>query len=345
LAALTAYAADSNDIKLQDNAPDRYVVQKGDTLWGISGKFLKDPWRWPEVWRMNKEQIKNPHWIYPGNVIVLDRSGATPQLKMGGDAGGRETVRLSPTVRVSDLEQAAIPSIPPGVIEPFLNRPLVIEPNTMLGTGRIVAAEDDRVAITSGVKAYAYGVPEGQGTTFQVYRLGDPIVSPRLNATLGYEANYLGDVRVTRFGEVSTLEVLNGREEMAVGDRLLPVAQESAVNYVPHAPQAAVEGSVIKMPGGVAEVGRGSIVAVDLGRAQGMEIGHVLALSHPGPVVPVVDEREPPNMFGYAPAKLVQVPNERYGLLFIFRVFDSVSYGLVLNSSSQVRMGDSVSKP
>jgi len=348
--ALPAWAADTNDIKLQDNPPDRYVVQKGDTLWGIAGKFLKDPWRWPEIWRMNQAQIKNPHWIYPGNVVVLDATGGTPQLRM---LESRETVRLSPSVRIVELDRTAVPSIPPADIEPFLSRPLVIERDGLSDAPRIVASEEDRLAITNGVVAYAYGIDETKGAAWQIYRPGQPLVSPRYNETLGYEALYLGDARVKRFGEVSTIEVLNAREEIAPGDRLLPAPREIAMNYVPHAPASPVEGQVIALPGGLAEVGRDSVVAMDVGRTNGVEVGHVLAISRPGPTIRVDEDKNIAvsmsvpggSPFPSAGEKFVTVPNERFGLVFVFRVFDRVAYGLVLNSSRQVRAGDMVSKP
>lgn len=350
-----AAAADTNDIKLQDNPPDRYVVQKGDTLWGIAGKFLKDPWHWPQIWHMNKDQIKNPHWIYPGNVVLLDTSSGAPRLRM---LPTRETVRLSPTVRVTEREHKAIPSIPTADIEPFLTRPLVVQEQPLAGTPRIVASQDDHMVITSGVTAYAYGLGEAQGATWQIYRPGEPLVSRRLGQIVGYEAVYLGDARVDRFGEVSTIQITNAREEIAVGDRLLPVPKENLINYVPHAPEAAVEGQIIGLPGGLAEVGRDSVVAIDLGHVQGLEVGHVLAISRPGPTIRVKAEPRPPEVLVPSPTpdvpdtsraepseKIVKVPNERLGLLFVFRVFDKVAYGLVLSSSRQVQVGDMVSKP
>ena len=126
---LQAYAADAGALK--EDAPDRYIVVPGDTLWSISGRFLKDPWKWPEVWKMNQEQIKNPHRIYPGDVVVLDRSGQEAQLRLiqgqvAGAAAAATTVKLSPRTRVEPLKDAAVPAIPPSAIEPFLSRPLVV---------------------------------------------------------------------------------------------------------------------------------------------------------------------------------------------------------------------------
>jgi hypothetical protein len=140
LAATSLMAQQRPDVKLQDNAPDGYVVVPGDTLWGIAGKFIKDPWRWPEIWKLNQDEIRNPHRIYPGDVIVLDRSGAQPELRMG-DNVRVDTTRLSPRVRSEDTGEQAIPSIPPSVIEPFLSRPLVIKPDGLDRAPRIIAAQ------------------------------------------------------------------------------------------------------------------------------------------------------------------------------------------------------------
>lgn len=135
--------AHADTLAMQDNAPDRYVVVKGDTLWAISGHFLKQPWRWPEIWQLNKEEIKkNPHWIYPGDVVLLDRTGGTPRLRLlkGSTGGARNEVKLSPSGRITPLDNNAVPSIPLLAIRPFLNKPLVIEENELLNAPRVAAA-------------------------------------------------------------------------------------------------------------------------------------------------------------------------------------------------------------
>ncbi|MGH8729449.1 MAG: LysM peptidoglycan-binding domain-containing protein, partial [Burkholderiales bacterium] len=198
--AATSYSA---EVELTDSPPDRYTVVKGDTLWDISGRFLKKPWRWPEIWQMNKEEIKNPHLIYPGDVIVLDLSGASPRLKLlAGGKSGRETIKLSPTARIENISSQAIPAIPPAAIEPFLSNPLVVEQNGLAHAPRILAPQEDRVSLGAGDKAYVSGLTNDKGNRWQIYRHGKALVDPDSHQVLGYEAVYLGDARVLAFGEV-----------------------------------------------------------------------------------------------------------------------------------------------
>ncbi|MGE5027376.1 MAG: LysM peptidoglycan-binding domain-containing protein, partial [Betaproteobacteria bacterium] len=169
-------------IALQDNPPDRYVVVKGDTLWSIAGKFLKEPWRWPEIWKMNKEQIKNPHWIYPGDMIVLDTSGGSPELRL---VKGLETVKLSPHIRVEPADTRAIPSIPQTTIGPFLSKPLVIEQGALENAPYIIGTEESRVILGAGNSAYVQSIKEGAPTRWHIYRPGKALVDPDSGVTLG----------------------------------------------------------------------------------------------------------------------------------------------------------------
>ncbi|HEX3137488.1 MAG TPA: LysM peptidoglycan-binding domain-containing protein, partial [Casimicrobiaceae bacterium] len=170
---LASPAAGAEDLQLQDSRPDRYTVQKGDTLWGISGKFLKQPWRWPEIWRMNREQIKNPHWIYPGDVVVLDKVDGQWRLSLNRTAGPRPDARLSPSIRVENLEGEAIPTIPAGDLAPYLSKPLIATTRDGFpGAARIIAAHDERVVRGEGDYVYAVDVEEKAGTQWLIYRPG-----------------------------------------------------------------------------------------------------------------------------------------------------------------------------
>jgi hypothetical protein len=339
----------AQEIQLQDNPPDRYKVQKGDTLWGIAGKFLKQPWRWPELWRANRDQIKNPHWIYPGDVIVLSRVDGQWQLSLD------RTTRLSPTIRVEPLEAEAILSIPAADIEPYLSRPLITGPEGLPGAGKIVAGRDNRVVRGQGDTVYAINIDERSGGRWFLYRPGRVFRSFDSNEILGYEMRFLGTAQVDRYAEVSTLLIATAREEIQVGDLLVPAPREEIVNYMPHAPERALEGRIIDLANDAHETGRGYIVTVDLGAQDGLEVGSVLAIYHPAPVM--VDPR-PYDGGGdtlskisdqtralVQPKRYLNIPPERSGLLFVFRVFDRVAYGVVLNTTGPVFPGDVVRKP
>jgi hypothetical protein len=327
--------ASATDIELQDGHPDRYVVVKGDTLWGISGRFLKKPWRWPEIWRMNREEIKNPHWIYPGDVIVLERIGGKPYLRL--ERGAPETVKLSPRVREEPIERA-IPSVPAAAIEPFLSKPLVIEAKGLETAPYIIGTSESRVILGVGDSAYVQGIKEGDPRDWQIYRPGRPLVDPDTGEVLGYEATYLGDARITGNTTPAGIEITRSVQEINVGDRLVP-KQESVVNaYVPHPPEQPVKGRIISAYGGVAEVGQNGIVTLNRGTRDGLEVGTVLAVSRHGRDVRAIADNEPTG-------ETVRLPDEQYGLLFVFRTFERLSYALVVQATRPVHVLDDVQNP
>jgi hypothetical protein len=368
-------------LAIADNAPNSYTVVKGDTLWAISGKFLKEPWRWPEIWNMNRSQIKDPHWIYPGDVITLtyDADG-NPRLSIGANSTGG-TVKLSPQIRSTKLAQA-IPSIPEKVIGPFLTVPLVIDEGALQDAPRIVATEDERVIVGAGNRAYAAGIREEQGLKWQVFRPGSALKDPATQEILGYEAVYLGDARVSRFGktaevegapipEGTSIEIIKSTQEIGRGDRLTPTVEAPVPSYSPRSPDKQIKGSVVSIVGGVDESAQYSIVVVGLGKRDGIEVGHVLASSQLGKVVSTNDatvgarnesivssffkqvgddlanidkeyrEKQPESPI---PGQ-VKLPDERNGLVFVFRTFEKVSYALVMSSKRPVKVGDVVQTP
>jgi hypothetical protein len=349
LAAMWAGSgARADEIKLAENAPDRYVVVKGDTLWGISAKFLKDPWRWPDVWGLNREEVKNPHWIYPGDVLVLDFTGNTPRLRKEGTAGiGGEgsdaewrlmETKLSPTIRRQSLAVGAISSIPAAAIQPFLGRPLLVGEQELNAAPALVAGPENRVVLSAGDTAFAKGVVWEEGAGWSVYRPGRTFIDPDTKEVLGREAIYLGDAQISEFGEVSTVLLTKSVAEIAPGDRLAKSPPVEALSYVPHAPASMIKGRVIAGPGDtVTEIGSKQVVIINRGSREGMEIGHVLALYRDRPSVTPANATDR--------SEKIRLPAERTGMLFIFRVFDKVSYGLVLNSTRPVNVLDVVQTP
>ncbi len=326
--------------EIKATAPDRYVVVQGDTLWSIAQRYLESPHRWPELLEMNRETLKNPHRIYPGDVLVLDRTkgqlGVQPT----------DTVKLSPKVRAESSETRAIPSIPPNLIEPYLTRPLVIEPNGLDSAPAIMATEENRVILGAGNIAYARGLSGAKEETWHVYRRGKALVDPDSNLTVGYEATFLGSARVRKMGEPSTIEIIAANQEITTGDRLVAAGVPQVPNYAPHAPSAKISGRVMSIYGGVGTVGEGgrnSVVTLNRGKADGVEVGHVLALLRLGSVVG--QKRTLSGAIEKSALSGLKVPDERYGLVFVFRVFDRVSYALVMDVSRPVNPLDVVQNP
>ncbi|MGB8301223.1 MAG: LysM domain-containing protein [Azonexus sp.] len=335
MTAVCASAAEP--LKLVDNPPDRHVVVRGDTLWGISGKFLKEPWRWPEIWNMNREEIKNPHLIYPGQVVYLDRSGKTPRLRLGKPLkSGSGTVKLQPHV-YSDPVQQAIPSIPPNQIEPFLSQPLVVEQGELDTVPRIVAGPEYRGMMGNGDQAFATAIPDASVVRWNVFRPGKPLIDPDTGATIGYEAFFLGNANLVQPGEPAALQITVAKEEIMRGDRLIPAPPVNIISYVPHRPDNQVAARVMTIYGGVSEGGRASIVSLNRGKNDGLEVGHVLALFR-NRIASAIDQDTMRRVD-------TPIPEERYALVFVFRVFNGVSYALVLESSKPVTVGDYARNP
>lgn len=326
--------------ELKATAPDRYIVVPGDTLWSIAERYLESPQRWPQLWEMNRDTLKNPHRIYPGDVLVLDRAKGQLALKP------TDTVKLSPKIRAESSATRAIPSIPPTLIEPYLTRPLVIEPNGLDNAPVIVATEANRVILGAGSIAYARGLSGAKEETWHIYRRGKALVDPDSNLTVGYEATFLGSAHVRKEGEPSTIEIIAASQEITTGDHLVAAGVPQVPNYAPHAPSSQITGRVMSIYGGVGTVGEGgknSVVTLNRGRADGIEVGHVLALMRLGSVVG--EKRSLSGAIEKTALSGMKVPDERYGLVFVFRVFDRVSYALVMNVSRPVNPLDVVQTP
>lgn len=329
LAVTAACASAQEPGVLVDNPPDRHVVVPGDTLWSISARFLKEPWRWPDVWRLNKEDIRNPHRIYPGDIVLLDRSSGKPQLKVA------KSLKVQPKVYSESL-QKEIPSIPANVIEPFISRPLIVEANTLDSAPVIVASQEDRVYLGSGDSAFVAGIPDAAVINWQVYRPGTPLKDPDTGEVIGFESFFLGDAKLHRPGNPAMVKIVTAKQEIGRGDRLVPAPPATLISYAPHKPEQTVSGRIMSIYGGVNEAGKFSVITINRGTNSGLEPGHVLALYRKSV------------SYGYNAQnqrETTPLPDERYALIFVFRTFERVSYALVMESSKPVIVGDSVHNP
>ena len=319
------------------NAPDQHVVVRGDTLWGISGHFLQNAWCWPQVWGMNREQIRNPHWIYPGQIVYFDR--AAGRLRLGTPTGGTSgTIKLSPQIRVEGLGSEAISSIPAEEIAPFLSQPLIIEEDGLSDAPHIVAVQEGHVNLGLNDLAYVRGNLKG-GTSFQAFRPGKPLKDPVTGKVIAYEAVYLGTLKLERAGkaenEADTFRIIESKEEMSVGDRLVAVPITAILNYVPHPPSVDVNARIVSIYGGVSNAGQNQIVTINKGVDDNMEVGNVLQLYRFGKTIADPLDGK----------KAIKLPDEQYGTLFIFRIFRHISYGLIMQVRDTVEVGDIARSP
>jgi LysM repeat protein len=352
--------------ELAPNAPDSHVVKKGDTLWAISKIFLKSPWRWPELWGMNKDDIKNPHLIYPGQVLYLDKSNGRARLssRRPGAAAGLETIKLSPRTRSSNLPDPSIPTLQNSLIEPFLTEPIVVEEATLLAAPRFVATQEGRVLLSEGDRAYARSadgvaldIMGDKPRDYRVFRNATALKDPGTGEILGYEAQFVGRAKLVRSETVAamrgadvkegetakneivpaTFDITHSKEEIRTGDRLLPEPPLELLTYTPRAPNNPTEARVVSVYGSaVANVAQNQVVVINRGTKDGMERGFVLAIQTNGERV--IDKTG-------KSIQEIKLPDERNGLLMVFRPFDRVSYALVLQSTLPVRVGDWLVNP
>jgi hypothetical protein len=348
--------------ELRADAPPSYTVKPGDTLWAISGLFLKSPWRWPELWGMNLDDIKNPHLIFPGQTLFLDTKDGRARLSLRGGDGTPPVVKLSPRTRVQNLSASALPTLKSQLIEPFLSEPVIVDEQVLEAAPRIVAAQDSRVLLTKGDRAYARASAGGEELlddptlkqkAYRVFRNATALKDPISGEVLGYEAQYVGKALLVRSegtqentdreGKTTndivpaTIDIIDAKEEMRVGDRLLPEPPQQLQSYVPHAPRNPVDARVVSIYGSaVANAAQNQVVAINKGEQDGMEIGLVLAIMKDG--ARLLDKTDP---------RLVEMklPDERNGLLMVFRTFEKLSYALVLDITSGVKVGDRLINP
>ncbi|RTL58206.1 MAG: LysM peptidoglycan-binding domain-containing protein [Rhodocyclaceae bacterium] len=315
--------------ELAENAPDRHVVVPGDTLWGIASKFLKDPARWSEVWKLNSEQVKNPHRIYPGQVIVLNRSGNGPTLSLEPPVE-----KLLPRVREESLAQA-IPTIPTAAIESFLTRPLLMDDSVLESTLRVVGIQDGHANAAPGDNIYAVGNLK-DSLDWVIYRPGKALTDPDTKEVLGKEVVMLGTARLITKGDPATFKVASSQVEINSGDRLMPKPRADIQSYPQHRPNSPIAAKILNLAGDAPDTGPLGVVSISKGKKDGLEVGHVLTLYRPG-------DRFKDRYKGEA--KEVSMPEEKVGQIYLFRVFDRVSYALIMTANRPVTAGDVVRAP
>ena len=348
----------ADEVALKPDHPERYTVVKGDTLWDIANRFLKSPWLWAKVWKIN-EQIENPHLIYPGDIIVLRWEDGKPVLGVerpiaarqppSGDeripiVEGQEPMiertvdgyRMLPRVRITPREDP-IPTIPPDAIGPFLTRPLVVGSRELRSAGYVTIGVDDRRALGDLSEFYARGLRrKGRDNEyFSIIRKGKALRDPKSRRLLGYEAIYLGEAKVLRPGNPALMRVIKVTQEILPTDRLVPSERTPPVPYYfPHPPKRKVKGTIVHAHNSVSEMGPLTVVAINLGRRDGMEPGHVLSVYFSAGY-----RIDPVNKRSY------RIPNEQAGLMMVFRTFEKISYGLIMSASRPIKIADIVTNP
>lgn len=332
LASGQAQGIDRSVIPISPDAPERYVVQRGDTLWDISAKFLSDPWYWPEIWYVNP-QVSNPHLIYPGDVLALIWVDGKPQLVL--ERGG--PTRLSPQVREQPLSEA-IYAIPYEKVAAFMSKPTVLDKDQVKGAPYVARARDDRLIAATGDKLYVRRLGRGAvGDSYNVYYVGEELRDPEDGKVLGYQGMYNAEVTVQRLGDPASAMVTTSARETLEGDILLPARIEVGMDFIPRSPKRSVDGTIIAVTEGRTVTGEFDVVIINRGTRHGLEPGHVLAIWEAGDkVVDKTPHRE---------SRTMQLPDERTGLFMVFKAYDRMSYGLTLESERPIHVGDAVRNP
>ena len=333
-------------VTIKSSAPNQYIVVKGDTLWDISSKFLLDPWYWPEIWHVNP-QIENPHLIYPGDVLSLFyvhgkpyvRVSGGPRTKAGVNRNGQKNSRLAPKVRTKALDNDKH-QLPVQAIRQFIIRPRIVTKEQLEQAPYIVGSQDNRLIYGTADVVYIRGLERLAGNgRYSVFRAGKVFRDPVSDELLGYEALPVGDASLIKGGETSTVRLTRTEREALLGDRLLPFDDlDEDRTFTPRAPSDLVNGQVISLSDAISQIGAFQIAVLNLGQRNGIEKGHVLAVFESGHVVndPFAKDRL---------ARKVTLPDEKTGIVMVFRTFKNVSYALVMQAARPVRVGNAVRNP
>ena len=333
----------SEPVPLAAGAPDEYVVKEGDTLWDIAATFLRDPWYWPEVWYVNP-QVENPHLIYPGDVLALVTIDGQQRITNVRAS----TYRLSPQARVSPLTES-INSIPYEEIDAFLSKGLVLEKDQASRLPYILATRGDHMIASAGNEVYIRGgQPAQNGTRYSVVHVGDELVDPDDNKVIGYQGIYVGEGALSRGGDPATVSLTDTNREALMGDRLIPETVDIPLNFFPKAPDIQIDGRIISVVDGVSLIGQFQVVVMNRGARNGLAPGDVLTVFQAGETV---RDRHASNTFLGSASRLigggesVTLPDEEAGTIMIFKVYDRIGYGLVMEATSDIHVMDAVRNP
>jgi hypothetical protein len=323
---------DRGIIPMAPDAPSRYVVVPGDTLWDISAKFLTDPWYWPEIWHVNP-QVANPHLIYPGDELALTWVDGRPQVTLASSGN----VRLSPRVRINPLDGAVL-AIPYDRIAAFMSRPAVLSRDQVNGAPYVARARDDRLISSIGDDLYVRRLEDGVvGHRYSIYHVGDELRDPDDGDVLGYQGVFAGEGDVNRLGDPATVRLRDSARETLEGDILLPIAGDAKMDFVPRAPGDKIDGTIMSVVDDRTMVADYDIVIINRGARDGLEPGHVLEVWEAG--------EEVRDMAPNRASREFYTPDERNGLALIFKAYDRMSYGLMWRSDREVHVGDAVRSP
>jgi LysM repeat protein len=336
---------------LNAGAPLKYTVKRGDTLWGISSMYLRDPWLWPELWYVNP-QVANPHLIYPGDVLVLAyRANGQPEVRVEEGGPGR----LEPRLRSSPID-AAIPTIPYSAIAAFLSRPAMVSTADLNRAPHVLAFRNEHQVAGDGDEAYIRGLDAPAGARFTVLHIGEKLHDPDTGRTLGYQGIYAATAVVARAGNPAKVTLSDSGRETLRGDCLFAEGNGNPLTFVPRAPATQVRGRIISAVEqdmvqdpdlyGAHIIGQFDIVAINRGTRHGVDAGTVLAIDQAGLTA---SDWGPASYDSWGKsetfAKRVRLPDERAGTLIVFKAYEDMSFALVVGASDTMRVGDNVHNP